>query len=267
VGFNIRELEVCLGEDVERLSRVLVRALGFRSIDDMRALRNLLGPGPSSSRLARRFTSRKLVRRSRGVYQLTGLGFLVLNTLDVRGEGGDKLLSIFENVDVRGECSKALLVASLLVTASTLDLIRLQELYNDRMLGVLARKSMQALGLGAIMYTLTPPLSGDEAHSVTIDLARIIGVNPIAVEECKSILWKAIARAGREEEAEITSLLEKAIAEVNRSVHESITVVLGSVADYACTIAKERGERVRCEELEGLVEKVVETIGRLLGRT
>jgi hypothetical protein len=50
-------------------------------------------------------------------------------------------------------------------------------------------------------------------------------------------------------------------------VHESITVILGSIADYACTIAKERGERVRCEELEELVEKVVETIGRLLGRT
>ncbi len=80
-GINIRELEVCLGEEVERLSRVLVRALGFRSIDDMRALRNLLGPGPSSSRLARRFTSRRLVRRSRGVYQLTGLGFLVLSSV------------------------------------------------------------------------------------------------------------------------------------------------------------------------------------------
>jgi hypothetical protein len=135
------------------------------------------------------------------------------------------------------------------------------------MLGVLARKSMQALGLGAIVYTLTPPLSGDEAHSIVADLARLIGVNPVAVEECKSILWKAIARAGGEEEAEITSILGKAIAEVNRSVHEGLTITLGSVADYACTIAKERGERVRCEELEELVEKVVETIGGLLGRT
>jgi len=265
-GFCLRELEVCI-EEVERLSGGLVRALGLRSVDDVGILRDLLESRLTSSKQARRFVSRGLIRRSRGVYQLTGLGFLLLNVLDVRGGGGDRLLSVFEGVSVRGECSKALLLSSLLVTASTMDLVRLQKLYDDRMLGILARKSMQALGLGAIIYTLTPPLSGDEAHSIVADLARLIGVNPVAVEECKSILWKVIARAGREEEAEITSILEKAIAEVNRSVHESLTITLGSIADYACTIAKERGERVRCEELEGLVEKVVETIGRLLGRT
>ena len=142
----------------------------------------------------------------------------------------------------------------------------MQELYDDRMLGVLAKKSMQSLGLGAVMYMLTPPLSGDEAYNIVIDLARLIGVSSIAVEECKNILWKAVMKASEREEVEITSLLERAISEANKGIHENITLILGSIADYACTIAKERGKKDACEELEKLVEKTVETIGGYLGR-
>lgn len=252
----------CLGDDIRSYLDLLARSLGLKSLEELESLRNYVDEGGfvKHRRLPRRFKRSLLLRRVRGGYRLSGMGELVLNILS----SSSNLELLYEGISVKGDCSKDLLLSSLLATALTLDLRRLEEVHGDMLPRILSLKSLQALGLGALIYVLAPPLSGDEAHSVVSSLAELLDIDPLALERCKSILWKAIMKSRGEEEAEIMEILGKAINLVNRSVVAKLTETLGNLVDYTCILARERGGSVECRELEEVTEKFLEVLGRYL---
>jgi len=256
------KLVLCLEGEVRGYLEVLAESLGLRAPRDLEFLRSYASREQLKAReLPRRLKRSPLVERVRGGYRLTVLGRLVLELLELKG---DVLRAPYGDLDVRSGCAKSLLAASLLATMLTLDPRELRSVRDEGALRALALKAMQALGLGASIYAIAPPLSGDEAHSVVAGIARLLDISPIAVEECKSLLWKAITRSTAEEEVELVRLLERAIAEVNRGILVSVTEALGSIVDYACVTARERGERVECRELEEATENLLRIIERYL---